>query len=87
MGGWGFGSQGDDVFASDNDKSESSLDLFEDAGLFGFSDSVFIGIGEDNVHVFVEGEKSAYHRSSVLDGDSDSEIDPLEELASLGCDV
>ena len=87
MRGWGFSSERNYVLPSDDDKAKSSLDLFKDAGFFCFSDSVFVGIGENDVHVFIEGEESADHHSSILDGDSDSEIDPLEELASLGCDV
>jgi hypothetical protein len=87
LGGRGFSSEGDDVLSSNDDKAESSLDLFQYASFFGFSDSVFVSIGENDVHVFVECKKSTDHHPSVLDGYSDSEINPLEELASLSCDV
>ena len=33
--------------------------------------------------MFIEGEEGPNHHSSILDGQSNSEIDPLKELALL----
>jgi len=51
----------------------------------GFGDAILLGVSKDNVHVFVECEKSTHHHSGILKSDSDSEVNPLQELASLRC--
>jgi hypothetical protein len=51
--------------------------LFLNTGFACLSDSVFLSIGEDNVHVFIEGEEGAYHHTAILDGDPYSEVNPL----------
>ena len=54
-----------------------------DSGLVGLGDPVLLGVGQDYVHVLVEGEEGADHHPPVLDGDPNPEVDPLQELASL----
>ena len=83
LGGRGFSGEGDDVFSPDDHEAETSLDLLLYSGFVGFGDAVLFGVGEDDVHVFVEGEEGAHHHPAVLDGNSHSEIDPLEEFAPL----
>ena len=48
-----------------------------DSSFVGFGDSEFFSICEYNVHVFVEGKEGADHHTSILNGDPDSEVDPL----------
>jgi hypothetical protein len=57
--------------------------LFLNSSFVGFGDSVFLGICQHDIHVFIEGKEGAYHHSAILDGDPDSEVYPLEEFTSL----
>lgn len=78
-----FSCKRNNIFSTNNDKSERAFDLFLDSGFVGLGDSVLFGIGEYDVHVLVEGEEGADHHSTVLDGEPDSEVDPLQEFAPL----
>lgn len=77
-------SEGDNILPANNDESEGTFDLFLHSGFVGLGDSVLFGIGEYDVHVLVEGEEGADHHAAVLDGEPDSEVDPLQKLAPLG---
>lgn len=79
-----FSRQRNDVLSSDDDQPERALDLFLHSSLVSLGDSVLLGISEHDVHVFVEGKEGTDHHASILDGDPDSEVYPLQEFASLG---
>lgn len=81
--GWRFSCQRNDVFSSDDDQPERALDLLLHSSLVSLGDSVLLGISEHDVHVLVEGKEGTDHHASILDGDPDSEVNPLQEFASL----
>lgn len=85
MGRRGFCCEGDDVLAADDDESESAFDLFVLSGFVCLGDAILFGVGQDDVHVLVEGQEGADHHAGVLECDSHSEVDPLQELAPLRC--
>lgn len=78
-----FSCQRNDVLSSDDDQAQCALDLLLHSGLVSLGDSVLLGIGEHDVHVFVEGKEGADHHASILDGDPDPEVNPLQEFAPL----
>ena len=72
-----FCSEGDNVLTSNDHKTQTSFDLFLNSGFASLSDSVFLSIGEYDIHVFIEGEEGAHHHAAILDGDPYSEVNPL----------
>lgn len=78
-----FSCQRNDVLSSDDDQAQRALDLLLHSSLVSLGDSVLLSIGEYDVHVFVKGKEGADHHTSILDGDPDPEVYPLQEFASL----
>ena len=77
LGGRSLSSKRDDILSPDDDKPKCSFDLLMHSCLIGLRDPVLLCISEDNVHVFVEGKEGANHHAAILNGDTDSEVNPL----------
>lgn len=78
-----FSCQRNDVLPSNDDQAQRAFDLLLHSSLVSLGDSVLLSIGEYDIHVFVKGKECANHHASILDGDPDPEVYPLQEFASL----
>lgn len=59
--------------------------MLRDSGFLGFYYPILISISEYNVHMLIKGKKCAYHHSSILQSQPNSEVDPLQKFTSLCC--
>lgn len=78
-----FDAHRDYVLSAEQDQAESSLLLsFSLLGLLWLYLSVLLSVRKHEVHVLVEGYKSADEHTRVLNSDPNPVVDPLQELTA-----